>query len=289
MENNSSFDWRSALVQTWNEVAEQFIVFIPQLFLALFLLLAGWLAARLLAGLTLRLITRLDTLLRRLPSIRRWLPHGPPVGEGYAVLASRVVFWSVMLFFVAASTTALGWDMFSNWMAGLVAHLPNIITGLLIIFIGYLLSNVAQLATLTATQSAGVSNYQVPAILVKVVVFVTALIMGIQQAGINVGFLANVLVVTLGAALAGGALAFGLGARDLIANIIGIQQLRKHVQLGDRIEIGDVTGVLVEMTQTELVLDTSAGRVLVPAQQFNSMRMRLISQASPAAESSGER
>jgi small-conductance mechanosensitive channel len=103
---------------------------------------------------------------------------------------------------------------------------------------------------------------------VQVVILFTTLVIGIEQIGINVGFLTNVLLVIIGVLLAGGALAFGLGAKTLIANIIGAQYLRKHCRIGEWMRLGDVEGIIVEVTQTSIVLDTELGRTVIPAQHF---------------------
>ena len=91
---------------------------------------------------------------------------------------------------------------------------------------------------------------------------------GIEQIGINVDFLTNVLIVIIGVLLAGGALAFSLGARTLVANVIGGQYLRKHCRIGEMMQIGDVEGSVVDVTQTSIILDTETGRTIVPAKYF---------------------
>ena len=68
--------------------------------------------------------------------------------------------------------------------------------------------------------------------------------------------------------LAGAALAFGLGARNLIANLIGAQYLRKHCRIGEQMQLGDIEGSIVEVTQTCVVLDTDYGRAVIPAKMF---------------------
>jgi small-conductance mechanosensitive channel len=153
-------------------------------------------------------------------------------------------------------------------MSGLLENLPNVVTGVLIIFVGYLLANVAQIATHTAASSADIKHPEVPARIARVLTFVTALIIGIEQAGINVGFLTNMLIVIVAVLLSGAALAFGLGARTLVSNIIGVQQFRRHVTLGERVRFGEIEGVLIETTQTNIILDTNEGRQIIPARKF---------------------
>lgn len=104
----------------------------------------------------------------------------------------------------------------------------------------------------------------------------TTLIIGVEKIGINVDFLTNVLILVIGVLAAGGALAFGLGAKTLIENIIGAQYVKKHSQIGELMPIGEFSGCIVDITQTSIVLDGPSGRVVIPAKKFQE----LISQFS---------
>ena len=47
-------------------------------------------------------------------------------------------------FFFAVGANILGWDLFSGWLDRVVSTLPGLVTGLLIILGGFLLSNLAR-------------------------------------------------------------------------------------------------------------------------------------------------
>ena len=275
-ESETVLDWRGALQETWQGVVDQLITFVPQLLMAVLILVIGWVIARILGATARRGLLLFDRLFQRLPATRAWYPEGLVRNE-HARLVGKLVFWMVMLFFIAFSTTALGWQMFAAWMADLLANLPNVITGVLIIFAGYLLANVVEVAARTAAASANFSRPAIPARIARLLTLLTALVIGIEQAGINVGFLTNLMLVVLTTTLAGAALAFGLGARGLVACIIGMQQLRRHVALGERIRVGEIEGVLIELTQTSMILETGHGREIVPAWQFLRRNFGVVS------------
>jgi len=83
----------------------------------------------------------------------------------------------------------------------------------------------------------------------------------------------TVLVLVLGilfaTTLGAGALAFGLGARNMGSNMLGVQQLSKTYRVGDTVLVGDVEGRIAEFTQTSVVLDSERGRITVPGQRFS--------------------
>ena len=121
--------------------------------------------------------------------------------------------------------------------------------------------------------------------LFSAVTLFTALVVGIEQLGIQIQFVTELLLVVAGVLLAGVALAFGLGAQQLIANIVGAQQLQKFCRLGDRLNIAGTEGVVIEITSTGLVLETDAGRSWVPAKLFLETVCATTVAAQPAARS----
>ncbi|MBF0288557.1 MAG: mechanosensitive ion channel [SAR324 cluster bacterium] len=281
-QNTSSvFDWQASLTETFTGISKKIMEYAPQLLAAIGLLIMGWVVAHILRAATKKIITRLDSLFNRAAKGQS-IQH-ETIKRSYAVILSKSVFWTVMLFFIAASANMLGWNMFSNWMDTVINYLPNLITGLIIILAGFLLSNGTRSTVASAASSAGIEQSDVLARVVQVVILFTTIIIGIEHIGIHVNFLTTTLVVIIGVLLIGGALAFSLGAKELVANIIGAQYTRKHCRIGETMRIGDMEGEVLEVTQTSIVLDTEDSRTVVPAKLFHEQ----ISQFSSRKKEEG--
>jgi len=76
--------------------------------------------------------------------------------------------------------------------------------------------------------------------------------------------------------LGGIALAFGLGARTHVSNIIAANQLRQIYQAGDNVRIGETEGRVVEITVSRVIIDTEAGSVGIPAKSFDEQEITLL-------------
>jgi len=267
MTENTLIDLKASVIQTFDVFTRQFIELAPQLIGALALLFAGWIVARLLRSLTEKLVGGFDSIFKRTDKADGARPGR--MKRAYIVIVSRFVFWTVILFFIAVTTNMLGWQMFSGWMDGVIHYLPNLIAGLAIVLAGFLLGNSARAIVTSAADSVGVEQNEILARIVQLVIFFTATLVGVEQIGINVHFLTTMIIVVIGILLAGGALAFGLGAKNLIANVIGAQYMRKHCRLGEQMQIGDVDGIIAEVTSTAIVLETEHGRTVIPAKAFH--------------------
>jgi small-conductance mechanosensitive channel len=281
----TTFIWQESIIHTYEEFMTQIIAFAPHLIGAIALLVAGWVVAQTLRVTSRKLVGSFDSLFQRAAQADG--ARQEKMKRSYAVIVSKVVFWTVMIFFVSATANMLGWQIFSNWMNSVVTYLPNFITGLLIILGGFLLGNGAKSIALSTANSAGIEQSELLAGVVKIIVFITTLIIGIKQIGINVDFITNVLVVTLGAFLGGAALAFGMGARTLVANIIGGQHVRKHCRVGEQMQLGGYEGKVVEVTQTSIILDTKLGRTVIPAKHFQEQVSSFISSPEESNENIG--
>ena len=207
-----------ALATVGSALLERFVAFVPSVLGAVLLLLVGWILARLLRVLAARAALLLDTLLARVGG-----PAGAErlrMGRASGVLGA-VVFWVVLLFFATAATQVLGLQTFTDWLARLIDYLPTLAAGVLIVVAGYVLSRfVGDLVRATATR-LDTAQRSVLARLTQVAILVGAVLVGADQIGIRVTFLAIFAAAAAAAVVGGLAIAVGLGARDHIANLIG--------------------------------------------------------------------
>ncbi|MDH4060286.1 MAG: mechanosensitive ion channel [Aquincola sp.] len=260
--------------QVWDNVVavtfERLLVHLPQLIGALALLLIGYLLARLLRVVARRGVTLLDGLIARQTTAARWR-----VGRSASVVGN-VTYWVVLLFFVATATQTLGLQTFTDWLARLLEHIPALAAGLLIVVAGYLLSGfVADLVQATATALAPPQR-EALARIAQGATLVVALLVGADQVGLKITWIAIFAALVVAALLGGAALAASLGARSYVANLIGAHYLRQVLRAGQRVRIGAHEGRVIEITATSLVLETKEGRALLPGRLYHDEAIQLV-------------
>ncbi|MDH3210372.1 MAG: mechanosensitive ion channel [Burkholderiaceae bacterium] len=249
---------------------ERLLVYLPQLLGALTLLLVGWLLARLLRLATRRGASLLDSLIARSLGPERW--H---IDRSASVLGT-VVYWVVLLFFVAAATHTLGLQTFTDWLARLLDHLPTLAAGLLIVAVGYVLSGfVAELVRAAATALAPPQRAALARV-AQGATLAVALLVGAEQVGLKVTWIAILAAVLLASVMGGVTLAVSLGARSYVANLIGAHYLRQALQLDQRVRVAGHEGRIVDVTVTSLVLETDDGRVVLPGRVYHDEAIVLI-------------
>jgi small-conductance mechanosensitive channel len=256
--------------------ANEIIAALPGIAGGLVLLLAGWYAARLIRAATLKLMDLVNRALERLLSGRtRAVVY---FSSGIANLVASILFWITLFVFVTAALDTAGLTAVSAWLERIVEFLPGIVTGGLIILVGYILSALVRDVTLAAAHAAEFTESVVISRLAQGITLVTALVIGLDQIGIDVTFLTTMLGVTSAAVLFGFALAFGLGARSLVSNLIAAHHLRDILEPGQDIRVGEYEGTVLEVSTTAIILDTPEGRTSLPASLYQEQAMVMLLQ-----------
>ena len=76
--------------------------------------------------------------------------------------------------------------------------------------------------------------------------------------------LTNALTNIITIFVAGLALAFGIGARDVVRNILAGYYAREHFELGDQVQIDNETGTLAAIGTVNTEITLPKGRIVIP-------------------------
>lgn len=267
--------WLDGFSGFTSQIVQAVAAYLPSLLGAAVLLAIGWLVARVLRYATLGVGDGANRVLERYLRMRALarMRLSPRVVK----LVADVVFWLVVLFFVTAATRVARLETFSSWLDGIVEYLPTLLAGGLILLAGYILSTLVRDAVAATTAAVRLGQSELFGLVAQALTLVAAAILGISQIGIDVTFLVTVTAVVLGMFLAGISLAFGLGARSLVADLIGAHYLQHWLQPGQTARIGDIEGDVLEVNATNVVLATAEGRTTVPARLFSEQPSVVIS------------
>lgn len=254
------------LRRTLGAAVEASLDYLPWLLAGLALLVIGWRVARLVRRGTERLGDGLNGLFGRVG--RRKSRRRLQVSPAILTLIGNVAFWLVILLTIALAARVAQLDAFTAWFDRVVGYLPTLLAGGLILLAGYLVSTLARDVVSAALDSAGSGQSEFFGLVAQSAIFLAALVIGLDQIGVDVTMLTILFGVIAGGLLLSLALAFGLGARGFVGNLIGAHQVRQDLQPGQHARIGEHDGTVVELTSTAVILATREGRVTIPARLF---------------------
>jgi len=266
------------LLSTLDELTRSAQALLPNVLVAAALIVAGLLLGQLLKVASRRFTTAAVERFGRSPLLSNALAR-TEVQRTVPKVVATFVFWLVFLFFAATAVETLGLPVITDSLSRFIYYLPNVLAAALIVAAGIVLGRVAGATVGAAAASAGVAASQALGRLADGGIVLLAIVVSMEELGIDSSALVVMLTVIFGSALGAAGLAFGLGARTAVSNLIAAHNLSRTYQVGQTIRIGDLEGRIVESTPRAIIIATDRGRVLVPAKKFDEEVSLLVTEA----------
>jgi small-conductance mechanosensitive channel len=215
-------------------------------------------AAVLVAGVVLAFVAR--ALVLRL--LGRVLPGEEGRPSPQARGAARGVLWFLVLASVAVAASLLAPELLADVPAQVLRFLPRLGVALVILWVGGV---AASLVRQLVTASLGRLQVAQAGLLGRVcywVVLGLAILMVADQLGVQTRLLQALLLVLLAVTGVAVALAVGLGGRALAGNVIAGRYVDDRFAVGERIEVEDWKGTIVEVGLASVTIADSQGELV---------------------------
>src|SRR5215211_7937757 len=218
------------LLQPLQNALSTFLSYLPQLVGAIIILIIGYIVAKVLQALVGRVLQGIgfDGWMER-GGIKQFFDRAETNQTPHSILG-KLVFWFVFIIAITMAADALGIPQVSAVLAQLIAYIPNIIAAILILILAALLANFLAGIVRGATGSETLSS------IARYAIIVYAVFAALTQLGIAVQLTANTFLIVLGAVALAGAIAFGIGGREVARDI-----LEKAYNRTDEVEGGSTT------------------------------------------------
>jgi hypothetical protein len=218
---------------------DTFFNFIPNLIAFIVILVVGYFVAKLVKAAVRKALQAagLDRHLQESQAgdyVERLTPGASASGG-----ISRIVFYIVFAFVLTIAIGALGIPAVTQFMNQVLAYLPNVIAAIVIFVVAAAIAGVAGagVAKLMGDTPTG----KIVASVVPTLVMVIGLFMVLNQLKIAEAIVTITFAALMGSLALGGALAFGLGGREVAADLLGSayrkgreqrDQVRRDIELG---------------------------------------------------------
>ena len=191
-----------------------FLEYIPQLIGAIIILIVGYIVARILKAVVDRVLQGVgfDGWMEK-GGIKQFLDRAQ-TRETPATVLGTLVFWFVFIIAITMAADALGIRQVSAVLAQLIAYIPSIIAAILILILAALLAN------FLAGIVRGATGSELLASIARFAIIIYAAFAAITELGIAVQLTAPTFLIILGAVALAGAIAFGLGSREVAKDIV---------------------------------------------------------------------
>jgi len=265
----NEYPWMLPLQESFYDSLDMIITFLPNIVGAVILLIIGIILGRLLSS-GFRHILDFANFNRL---VDQWgltsLFQRLGIQKTGSQIVGAVVFWIIFLLFLISAARILELAVLTEALISVAYALPDIILATLIVLIGLFGAGALRTLVTSLFDTTGLPAARMAGHLIYALCALVVGIMAASRLGFDTSFIATFLLILTAGFVATLALAIGLGAGPAIKNLIGTYSVRHVVQIGQQIQVGDMTGTVLDLTSMVIVLDVDGKKIVIPAAQLN--------------------
>lgn len=223
------------IISTWSEVLSLsfrdlwigVIGFVPNLIVALIIVLLGWGIGVLLGRVVAQIIKtiKVDEALRK-AGVESFLNRGGLNLNSGAFLGG-LVRWFVILVFLIAALDVLHLSQVTVFLGDILNYLPQVIVAVLILIAAGLVADAMKKLVLSSAMTADISSAGFLATVTKWTIWIFAILVALSQLGIAAGFVQTIFTGLVVALSLGLGLSFGLGGQEAASRVV--EKLSKEI------------------------------------------------------------
>ncbi len=246
----------SAVMDSFQQVAGQFIHLAPKAIAALLVLVIGFVVARLVSSAVSAIAERLG--LQRAAITGGLVQSMQQVGIQRTLpqIVGVMTFWLLMCVFLFASFDILDMPALTGAMEKVIAYIPKLMVATFVIVLGLLLAAFLKGVVATSADRVGITYAPQLANACYWVLALLTFIAAFDQLQIEFKLLNEAILIAFAALALGFGLSFGLGGRDVMAGILAGYYVRQRMHTGDRVQVAGLEGVVREVGPVATIVET---------------------------------
>lgn len=209
--------FNSSLQDLWWSV----IQFAPRLIIAIILFIIGWVLGALIAKAFEQVFTalKIDKLFQSVGADDLFRKAGMTLNSGYFI--GQVMKWFVIIVFLLPSLALVGLDSIGMFLKeSVLGYLPQVIVAAFILIIATVVADALSRAIVAGAKSMNLHSANMLGTIAKYSVWIFAFIIALGQLGVASVYMQTLFTGIIAMIALGGALAFGLGAKDHAGRLI---------------------------------------------------------------------
>lgn len=267
--------WKDLTFETLSSILKDIAASLPGILGALIVLIFGWIIIKIVRFILKKIfkIVSIDRLSDKINEARLFGDADIKIEISKILLGFVKLFLWLVFIIVAADVMHL--QVISEEIANLLRYLPVLLTAVVIFMGGMYVAKLIKQALVSVFQSVGFSGSKIVGNVVFYIIGVFVTITALNQAGIDTTIITSNFTIILGSFLFAIALGFGLGSREIIADLLRTFYTRKNYTVGDKIELKDIKGTIEAIDNACVTLKTKEGKMVIPIKEITESRVKI--------------
>lgn len=265
----------TSLFDSFNGVSSNISEVIPNIIGAVLVLILGWVLTRFMVYLLKRLFkfSRIDNFMENLKE--KEVFGKLKLDFQLSKVLIGVIKFVMLLIVLTVALEILSWTVISKEISNLLRYLPKLFSAILLFSVGLYIANFVKKAIAVFFSSFDLIGSKIIGHLVYYIIVIIITITSLNQAEIDTTIITNNLTLVLGAFLLAFAIAFGLGSKDVIQNLLFSFYSRKNYEIGQRLTINKIKGEIISIDNICMTLKTDSGKIVIPIKEIVESKVEI--------------
>ncbi len=207
---------RNTLMGMWDSV----LAFLPDLIIALLIILVGWIVGSVLGRVVDQIVKvlKVDDALRK-AGVEEYMHRGNvSLNSGYFL--GFLVKWFIIIAFILPAFELLRLDAVNEFLTRVLAYIPHIIIAVVILIVAALVGDILKRIVTASVTSAGLRSANLIGSVTKWAIWIFAIMAALTQLGVAREMIQTLFVGVVAALAVAFGLAFGLGGQDMASRVL---------------------------------------------------------------------
>ncbi len=187
-----------------------------------------------------------------------------------------ILKWFLILVFVMAGAGIFGLTAVSDAISSFFSYLPRLLTALGIFVAGVYVGTLVKKSISGMFKSLEISGGNLVGNIAFYLIVVFLSITAFDQAGVDTSVIKSNLTLVIGSILLAVTIAFGLGSKDIITRLLFGYYSRKNLEIGQKIKIKNIVGVIESIDNICVVLLTDNGKIIYPIKDIVDTEVEVL-------------
>ena len=213
--------WGDAFNASLQSLWWGFVQFTPKLVLAIVFFIIGWILGSLIAKAFEQVCNalKIDKLFQSIGADNLFRKAGMNLNSGYFI--GQVVRWFIVIVFLLPSLNLVGLSDIAVFLKdGVLPYLPKVIIAVFILVIAAVVSEAVSRTIRAGAKTVDLSSANLLATVSKYAIWIFAFVIALGQLGVAEYYMSVLFTGIIVMLALGGALAFGLGGKDVAARFL---------------------------------------------------------------------
>lgn len=261
------------ILDTISKLIGQFTDFIPKFIGGIIVFLIGLLIAKAIAFVIVKAFKNLgiDSLgekLNELDFIKKF-----KINIVLSKIISNVFYYFILLIFLSTATETLGFKVITDLVSNMINMIPKVIAAMIMLVVGLLFADSIQKTVVSACRSLNISSAKLIGNIVFFFFLAITVIASLGQAGINTSLLESSFNLIIAGVIFAFSFGYGFASKNVLANIIASFYSKGSFKEGQKIELDNVVGTIIQINNTSVLLKTDHDQVLIPMNDLQTKKV----------------